>query len=35
MALIDVFLRRAFKRGELTVTLPDGTTRTYGQPDRP
>jgi cyclopropane-fatty-acyl-phospholipid synthase len=32
MALIDMFLARAFKRGELTVTLPNGTTRTYGQP---
>ena len=32
MALIDLFLSRAFKRGQLTVTLPDGTTRTYGEP---
>jgi cyclopropane-fatty-acyl-phospholipid synthase len=33
MALIDVFLGRAFKRGELTVTLPNGTANTYGSPD--
>lgn len=33
MALIDLFLARAFKRGELTVTLPNGTTRKYGTPD--
>ena len=33
MALIDRFFERAFKRGELTVIHPDGTRRTFGQPD--
>ena len=33
MSLIDRFLTRAFRRGEITVTLPGGTTRTYGAPD--
>ncbi|MFD1788371.1 class I SAM-dependent methyltransferase [Sphingomonas floccifaciens] len=33
MALIDAFFARAFKRGELTVIHPDGSTRTFGTPD--
>ncbi len=33
MSLIDAFLTRAFRRGELTVTLPGGARRTYGTPD--
>ena len=33
MALIDRFLDRAVKRGELTLIRPDGTTRTFGSPD--
>jgi cyclopropane-fatty-acyl-phospholipid synthase len=33
MALIDVFLRRAIKRGELSLTKPDGSTATFGTPD--
>ena len=33
MSLIDRFLSRAFRRGEIAVTLPDGTTRHYGTPD--
>jgi cyclopropane-fatty-acyl-phospholipid synthase len=33
MSLIDAFLTRAIRRGELTVTLPGGTTKTYGKPD--
>lgn len=32
MALIDRFLDRAVKRGELTLIRPDGTTRTFGSP---
>jgi cyclopropane-fatty-acyl-phospholipid synthase len=33
MALIDMFLSRAVKRGELTVIHPDGTARLFGTPD--
>lgn len=33
MSLIDTFLSHAIRRGELTVTLPGGTTTTYGVPD--
>ena len=33
MALIDVFLRRAIRRGELTLTKPDGSVSTFGAPD--
>ncbi len=33
MSLIDSFLTRAIRRGELTVTLPNGTTVRYGTPD--
>ncbi|WP_294293176.1 cyclopropane-fatty-acyl-phospholipid synthase family protein [uncultured Sphingomonas sp.] len=33
MALIDTFFARAFRRGELTVIHPDGTSRTFGTPD--
>ncbi|MES2096450.1 MAG: cyclopropane-fatty-acyl-phospholipid synthase family protein [Pseudomonadota bacterium] len=33
MALIDLFLERAFKRGVLTVTYASGVTRTFGVPD--
>jgi cyclopropane-fatty-acyl-phospholipid synthase len=33
MALIDTFLSRAVTRGELTLTTPDGRTRTFGTPD--
>ena len=33
MALIDSFFARAFKRGQITVIEPDGSSRTYGQPD--
>jgi cyclopropane-fatty-acyl-phospholipid synthase len=33
MALIDTFLARRIKRGELTVVHADGTTRTVGTPD--
>lgn len=33
MALIDMFFRRAIKRGELTVIHPDGTARLFGSPD--
>ncbi|MET3712116.1 cyclopropane-fatty-acyl-phospholipid synthase [Sphingomonas trueperi] len=33
MALIDRFLDRAVKRGELTLIRPDGSTRTFGSPD--
>ncbi|MEH3100444.1 cyclopropane-fatty-acyl-phospholipid synthase family protein [Sphingomonas adhaesiva] len=33
MALIDHFLRRAIRRGELTLTKPDGSTATFGSPD--
>ena len=33
MALIDVFLRRAIHRGDLTLTKPDGSTSRFGTPD--
>ena len=33
MALIDHFLARAVKRGELTLTHPDGQRVTFGAPD--
>ena len=33
MSLIDAFLTRAIRRGQLTVTLPSGTKSTYGTPD--
>jgi cyclopropane-fatty-acyl-phospholipid synthase len=33
MALIDVFLRRAIKRGDLTLTKPDGSVARFGAPD--
>src|SRR3569623_296193 len=33
MALLDLFLPRASKRGEVTITHPDGTLRTFGTPD--
>lgn len=33
MSLIDRFLDRAIRRGQLTVTFPGGRTRTYGTPD--
>jgi cyclopropane-fatty-acyl-phospholipid synthase len=33
MALLDMLLSRAVKRGVLTVTYPDGTTSTFGNPD--
>jgi len=33
MALIDTFLARAIQRGELTLTTPDGRTRSFGHPD--
>lgn len=33
MALIDLFFRRAVKRGELTVIHADGTARVFGAPD--
>ncbi|THD36040.1 MAG: class I SAM-dependent methyltransferase [Sphingomonas sp.] len=33
MALFDLFLSRAIKRGEVTITYPDGTQRTFGTPD--
>ncbi|WP_066725481.1 SAM-dependent methyltransferase [Sphingomonas pituitosa] len=33
MALIDRFLDRAVKRGELTLIRPDGSSRTFGSPD--
>lgn len=33
MALIDRFLDRAVKRGELTLIRPDGTSRNFGRPD--
>ena len=33
MALIDVFLRRAIRRGELTLIKPDGTRTRFGAPD--
>jgi len=33
MALIDLFFERAFKRGTLSVTYADGTTKSFGTPD--
>ena len=33
MALIDTFFARAFKRGTLTVTYADGSTKSFGTPD--
>jgi cyclopropane-fatty-acyl-phospholipid synthase len=33
MALIDTFLARAFKRGTLTVTYADGSTKVFGTAD--
>ncbi|MDQ2878029.1 MAG: cyclopropane-fatty-acyl-phospholipid synthase family protein [Pseudomonadota bacterium] len=33
MALLDLFFSRAVKRGLLTTVQPDGTSRTFGQPD--
>jgi cyclopropane-fatty-acyl-phospholipid synthase len=33
MALIDRFLARFVKRGQLTVTYADGSTKSFGQPD--
>ena len=33
MALIDVFLRRAIRRGELTLIKPDGSRTRFGAPD--
>ncbi len=33
MALIDRFFARFVKRGQLTVTYADGTTRSFGAPD--
>ncbi len=33
MALLDLFLARAIKRGEVTITYPDGRQRTFGSPD--
>ena len=33
MALIDRFLARSIKRGQLTVTHADGTTGSFGSPD--
>ncbi|MBW4331264.1 cyclopropane-fatty-acyl-phospholipid synthase family protein [Stakelama sp. CBK3Z-3] len=33
MALIDRFLERMVKRGELTVQFPNGRQRTFGSPD--
>ncbi|MBN8815788.1 MAG: class I SAM-dependent methyltransferase [Sphingomonas sp.] len=33
MALLDLFLNRAIKRGEVTITYPDGSERTFGKPD--
>ena len=33
MALIDLFLARRVKRGQLTVTHADGTVRTFGTHD--
>ena len=32
MALLDVFLRRAVKRGTLTLLRPDMATATFGTP---
>ncbi len=33
MALIDVFLRRAIRRGDLTLIKPDGSRTRFGAPD--
>ena len=33
MALIDLFFERAFKRGTLSVTYADGTTKSFGTAD--
>jgi cyclopropane-fatty-acyl-phospholipid synthase len=33
MALLDTMLKRAVKRGELTIIYADGTRRTFGHPD--
>ena len=33
MALIDVFLRRAIRRGDLTLIKPDGSQTRFGAPD--
>ncbi|WP_375270995.1 class I SAM-dependent methyltransferase [Sphingomonas sp.] len=33
MALIDVFLRRAIRRGALTLIKPDGSSTRFGTPD--
>ncbi|GAA4774573.1 cyclopropane-fatty-acyl-phospholipid synthase [Stakelama sediminis] len=33
MALIDPFLERAVKRGQLTLQYPNGKSRTFGKPD--
>ena len=33
MALLDTMLKRAVKRGELTIIYADGTRRTFGRPD--
>ena len=33
MALIDLFLSRAIRRGQLTITKPDGIVATFGAPD--
>ncbi|RDE07292.1 SAM-dependent methyltransferase [Sphingomonas aracearum] len=33
MALIDMFLSRAIKRGQLSLTKPDGSIATFGTPD--
>jgi len=33
MALLDIFLSRAIKRGVLTVTYPNGKTSRFGNPD--
>ena len=33
MALIDLFLAKAVKRGTLTVNHADGKTPTFGTPD--
>jgi cyclopropane-fatty-acyl-phospholipid synthase len=33
MALLDLFLNRAIKRGEVTISYPDGSERTFGKPD--
>ena len=33
MALLDIFLKRAIKRGQLTLVEHDGTRKTFGTPD--